>query len=150
MSPVHSDIFDGSAGGGDLSSEEQDDGAEQTDDGLDNAECELGADGYEDAESQTQEDCDDSEPPELELNGLEPDVEEPEEFYDCVEETELYAVDVSSMTIGVSDRQDDGDRRGQPFELTVDSGAGESVVDPAHWPNATLAPSEGSKRGQKG
>ena len=35
-------------------------------------------------------------------------------------------------------------------ELTVDFGAGESVVNPDEWPNADLKPSKGSVKGQRG
>ena len=34
-------------------------------------------------------------------------------------------------------------------EITVDSGVGESVVNPDEWPNVDLKPSKGSMKGQR-
>ena len=42
----------------------------------------------------------------------------------------------------------DGER-GRYREITVDSGAGESVVSPDNWPNVGLKPSLGSVKGQR-
>ena len=41
------------------------------------------------------------------------------------------------------------DERGRYREITVDSGAGESVVNPDDWPNIDLKPSKGSVKGQR-
>ena len=40
-------------------------------------------------------------------------------------------------------------RRGRYREITVDSGAEESVVNPDDWPNVNLKPSKGSVKGQR-
>ena len=43
----------------------------------------------------------------------------------------------------------DGERGRYTEKITVDSGAGESVVNPDDWPNIDLKPSEGSEKGQR-
>ena len=40
-------------------------------------------------------------------------------------------------------------KRGRYREITVDSGAGASVVNPDDWPNVDLKPSKGSVKGQR-
>ena len=40
-------------------------------------------------------------------------------------------------------------KRGRYQKITVDSGAGESVVNPDDWPNVDLKPSKGSVKGQQ-
>ena len=41
------------------------------------------------------------------------------------------------------------DERGRYRQITVDSGAGESVVNPDDWPHVELKPSKGSVKGQR-
>ena len=40
-------------------------------------------------------------------------------------------------------------KRGRYREITVDPGAGESVVNPDDWPTVDLKPSKGSAKGQR-
>ena len=40
-------------------------------------------------------------------------------------------------------------KRGRYREITVDSGAGESLVNPDEWLNVDLKPSKGSVKGQR-
>ena len=42
-----------------------------------------------------------------------------------------------------------GGKRGRYRAITVDCGAGESVVNPDAWPNVDLKPSKGSVKGQR-
>ena len=65
------------------------------------------------------------------------------------DEVELNTVTISNMSIDRKPVATDGER-GRDWEITVDSGAGESVVNPdEQWPNADLTPSQGSVRGQR-
>ena len=57
------------------------------------------------------------------------------------DEVELNTVTISNMSID--------SKRGRHSKITVDSGAGESVVNPDEWPNADLKPSRGSVKGQR-
>ena len=59
------------------------------------------------------------------------------------EELELNTVTISNMSIDNKLVETDG-KRGRYQEITVDSGAGESVVNPEDWPNVDLKPSKGS------
>ena len=52
------------------------------------------------------------------------------------------------MSIDSKPVETDG-RRGWYREITVDSGAGESVVNPDDWPNVDLKLSKGSVKGQR-
>ena len=61
---------------------------------------------------------------------------------------ELNSVTISNMSIDSKLVETDG-RRGRYREITDDSGAGESVVNPDEWPNADLKPSMGSVKGQR-
>ena len=53
---------------------------------------------------------------------------------------DLNAVTVGNMTIDSEAGETDG-KRGRYREITVDSSAGESVVNPDDWPNVDLKPS---------
>ena len=64
------------------------------------------------------------------------------------DEVGLNTVTIGNMSIDSKPVETDG-RRGRYREITVDSGAGESVVDPEDWPNVDLKPSNGSVKGQR-
>ena len=64
------------------------------------------------------------------------------------DEVDLDAVTIGNMSIDSKPVATDGER-GRYREITVDSGAGESVVDPDDWPNVDLKPSKGSVKGQR-
>ena len=61
---------------------------------------------------------------------------------------ELNAVTIGNMSTDSKLVETDG-RRGRYREITVDSGAAESVVNPDDWPNVGLKPSKGSVKGQR-
>ena len=61
---------------------------------------------------------------------------------------ELNAVTIGNMSIDSKLVETDG-RRGRYQEITVDSGARESVVNPDDWPYVDLKPSQGSVKGQR-
>ena len=67
--------------------------------------------------------------------------DEEEEFLDCDHD----AVELLAM----GDMEVDSYREGDRMEITVDSGAGESVANPLSMPLYPVVPSAGSKRGQK-
>ena len=52
------------------------------------------------------------------------------------------------MSIDSKPGETDG-KRGRYRDITVDSDAGESVVNPDDWPNIDLKPSKGSLKGQR-
>ena len=54
-------------------------------------------------------------------------------------EVDLKTVTISNMSID-SKLVERDDKRGRYREITVDSGAGESVVNPDDWPNVDLKP----------
>ena len=64
------------------------------------------------------------------------------------DEVDLNAVTIGNMIIDSKPVAADGER-GRYREITVDSGAGESVVNPDDWPNVDLKPSKGSVKGQR-
>ena len=64
------------------------------------------------------------------------------------DELDVNAVTVGNMSIDSKPVATDGER-GRYREITVDSGAGESVVNPDDWPNIALKPSNGSVKGQR-
>ena len=84
-------------------------------------------------------------------NQCRPD-EVPSEVAPCEEwlpeEVELNTVTISNMSIDSKPVEIDG-KRCRYREITVDSGAGESVVNPDEWPNVDLKPSKGSVKGQR-
>ena len=57
-------------------------------------------------------------------------------------EADLNTVTIGNMSIDSKLVETDG-KRGRYREITVDSGAGESVVNPHDWPNVDLKPSKG-------
>ena len=61
---------------------------------------------------------------------------------------DLNAVTIGNVSIDRKPGETDG-KRGRCREITVDSGAGESVVNPDDWPNVDLKPSKGSVKGQR-
>ena len=61
---------------------------------------------------------------------------------------DLNAVTIGNMSIDSKPVATDGER-GRYREITVDFGAGESVVNPDDWPNADLKPSKASVKGQR-
>ena len=63
-------------------------------------------------------------------------------------EVELNAVTIGNMSIDSKPVATDS-RRGRHREITVDSGAGESVVNTDDWPNADLKPTKGSVKGER-
>ena len=65
-----------------------------------------------------------------------------------LKEVELNTVRISNMSIDSKLVETDG-KRGRHREITVDSGAGESVVNPDERPNVDLKPSKGSVKGQR-
>ena len=62
------------------------------------------------------------------------------------DEVNLNAVTIGNMSIGSKPVATEGELR-RYREITVDSGAGESVVNPDDWPNIDLNPSKGSVKG---
>ena len=64
------------------------------------------------------------------------------------DEVDLNTVTIGNMSINSKPVETDG-KRGRYREITVDSGAGESVVNPDDWPNVDLKPSKGSVKGQR-
>ena len=64
------------------------------------------------------------------------------------DEVDLNTFTISNMSIDSKLVETDG-KRGRYREITVDSGAGESVVNPDDWPNVDLKPSKGSVKGQR-
>ena len=64
------------------------------------------------------------------------------------DEVDLTTVTISNMIIDSKPGETDGERV-RYREITVDSSAGESVVDPEDWPNVDLKPSKGSVKGQR-
>ena len=66
----------------------------------------------------------------------------------CPDEVDLNTVTIDNMTIDSESRGTD-EKRGRYREITVDSGAGESVVNPDDWPSVDLKPSKGSVNGQR-
>ena len=65
-----------------------------------------------------------------------------------LDEVDLNKVTIGNMSIDSKLVETDG-KRGRYREITVDSGAGESVVNPDDWPNVDLKPSKGSVKGQR-
>ena len=65
-----------------------------------------------------------------------------------LDEVDLNAVTIGNMSIDSKPVATDG-QRGRHRKITVDSGAGESVVNPDDWPNVDLKPSKGSVKGQR-
>ena len=63
-------------------------------------------------------------------------------------EVDLNTVTIGNMSIDSKPVETDG-KRGRYREITVDPGAGESVVNPDDWPNVDLNPSKGSVEGQR-
>ena len=61
-------------------------------------------------------------------------------------EVDLNAVTIGNMSIDSKPVATDGER-GRHREITVDSSAGESVVNPDDWPKIDLKPSKGSVKG---
>ena len=61
---------------------------------------------------------------------------------------ELNTVTISNMSIDNNLVETDG-KRGRYREITLDSGVGESAVDPHDWPNVDLKPSKGLPKGQR-
>ena len=66
----------------------------------------------------------------------------------CSDQVDLNTVTIDNMTIDSKSAETDG-RRGRYREITVDIGAGESVVNPGDWPSVDLKPSKGSVKGQR-
>ena len=64
------------------------------------------------------------------------------------DEVDLNTVTIGSMSIDSKPVETVG-KRGRYREITVDSGAGESVVNPDDLPNVDLKPSRGSVKGQR-
>ena len=64
------------------------------------------------------------------------------------EEVELNTVVISNMSIDIKSVETDG-KRGRHREITVDFGAGESVVNPDELPNVDLKPSKRSVKGPR-
>ena len=59
---------------------------------------------------------------------------------------DLNTVTISNMSTDSEPVDTDG-KRGRYREITVDSGAGESGVNPDDWPNVDLKTSKGSVKG---
>ena len=55
---------------------------------------------------------------------------------------------IGNMSVDSKPVETDG-KRYRYREITVESGAGESVVNPDDWPNADVKPSKGSVKGQR-
>ena len=66
----------------------------------------------------------------------------------CSDDVDLNTVTIDNMTIDSTADETDG-KRGRYREITVDSGARESVVLPDDWPSVDLKPSKGSVKGQR-
>ena len=64
------------------------------------------------------------------------------------DEVDLNAVTIGNMSIDNKPIATN-DKRSRCREITVDFGAGESVVNPDDWPNFALKPSKGSVKGQR-
>ena len=64
------------------------------------------------------------------------------------DQVDLKAVTIGNMSIDSKHVATECER-GRYREITVDSGAGESVVNPDDWPNVDLKPSKGSVSGQR-
>ena len=64
------------------------------------------------------------------------------------DEVDLSEVTISNKSVDSEPVETDG-KRGRYREITVDSGAGESLVNPDEWPNVDLKPSKGSVKGQR-
>ena len=64
------------------------------------------------------------------------------------DEVDLNAVTIGNVSIDSKPVATDG-ARGRYRELTVDTGAGEAVVNPDDWPNVDLKPSKSSVKGQR-
>ena len=64
------------------------------------------------------------------------------------DEMDLNTVTIGNMSIH-SKFVETGGKRGRYRDITVDSGAGESVVNPHEWLNIDLKPSKGSVKGQR-
>ena len=64
------------------------------------------------------------------------------------DEVDLNTVMIGNMSTDSKPVETDG-KRGWYREITVDSGARESVVSPDDWPNVDLKPSKGSVKGQR-
>ena len=64
------------------------------------------------------------------------------------DEVDLNAVTIGNMTINSKPVATDGER-GRYRQITVYSGAGETVVNPHDWPSVDLKPSKGSVKGQR-
>ena len=64
------------------------------------------------------------------------------------DEVDLSTVTISNKSVDSEPVETDG-KRGRYREITVDSGAGESLVNPDEWPNVDLKPSKGSVKGQR-
>ena len=62
-------------------------------------------------------------------------------------EVDLNTVTIGNMSIDSKLVETEG-KRGRYRETTVDSGAGESVLNPGDWPKVELKPSKGSVKGQ--
>ena len=65
-----------------------------------------------------------------------------------LDEVDLNAVTIGNMSIDSKHVATDGER-GRHREITADSSARESVVNPDNWPNIGLKPSKGSVKGQR-
>ena len=61
---------------------------------------------------------------------------------------DLTAVTIGNVSIDSKPVATDGER-GWYRDISVDSSAGESVVNPDDWPNIDLKPSKGSVKGQR-
>ena len=64
------------------------------------------------------------------------------------DEVDLNAVTIGIMSIDSKPVATDGER-GRYREISVDSSAGESVVNLDDWPNVDFKPSKGSVKGQR-
>ena len=64
------------------------------------------------------------------------------------DEVDLNTVTIVNMSIDSKPVETDG-KRGRYREITVDSRAGEPVVNPDDWPNVDLKPSKGPAQGQQ-
>ena len=64
------------------------------------------------------------------------------------DEVELNAVTISNVSIDRKSVETDG-KRGRYRDITVDSGASESVVSLVNWPNVDLKPSKGLSERQR-
>ena len=64
------------------------------------------------------------------------------------DEVDMSSVTISNKSMDSEPVETDG-KRGRYREITVDSGAGKSLVNPDEWPNVDLKPSKGSVKGQR-